>query len=274
MRFSMPTRQDLYKFTQNRLKFGACCILCHRKGSRVRDLCDGCESVLVPRVCSEDGGGCSYLCLACGRPCIGEQLWAGTGLSGSGSDFQAQSLSGTDSYCSLCNHDTHPFSRIVAPYRYEFPLDGVIARLKYGQRRQLARMLGSLLAKSVLVDVQLLPDIVLPVPLHPRRQRSRGFNQAADIARWCAHELGVVYQPVAASRGVDTDSLAGMSRVARQHAILGAFRASDSVFSKRVAIVDDVLTTGSTARELARELYDTGASSVELWVLARTSSER
>lgn len=165
------------------------------------------------------------------------------------------------------------FFRIIAPYRYEFPIDHIIGRMKYGQRRVFGRVLGELLAKSVSTSDP-LPDILIPVPLYATRQIERGFNQAGDIAQWCANELNLQYQPWLASRVFDTGSLAGLSKAARQLRILGAFNASPEVNGCRIAIIDDVLTTGATARELARELYDTGALSVELWVLARTSIDR
>ena len=112
------------------------------------------------------------------------------------------------------------------------------------------------------------------MPLHASRLRERGFNQAQDIARWCGQVLGIGVQAGWVSRIVDTGALAGLSRMERQHRILGAFRANDALAGRRVAIIDDVLTTGASARELAREIYDSGADSVEVWVLARTSSSR
>ncbi|MDB4224110.1 phosphoribosyltransferase family protein [Granulosicoccus sp.] len=145
--------------------------------------------------------------------------------------------------------------------------------MKYGQRRVFARVLGGLLA-SAAKSSESLPDVLIPVPLHESRQLLRGYNQAADIGRWCANELDLQYKPWLVSRVYDTGSLAGLSKTARQLRILGAFKASPDVKGCRIAIVDDVMTTGATARELARELYDTGALSVELWVLARTSNDR
>lgn len=167
-------------------------------------------------------------------------------------------------------------TRTVAAYRYEFPIDRLIQQMKYHEKRQIARVLGSLLARAVrrtTSDAQ-LPDMLIPVPLHPRRSLQRGFNQARDIARWCAKDLNNLPVNECVSRIVDTESLAGLTRAERQYRILGAFRATAAVADKHVALVDDVLTTGSTAREMARELYDSGASSVELWVLARTSRTR
>lgn len=248
MRFYKTIGANLCEFALNRLKIDSYCVLCNRSTSSARDVCAACESLLVGCNHTDRGGIRSCLCLNCG----------------------AVSASGD---CADCEGRSSPFVRIVAPYRYAFPLDKMIQQLKYRDQRVYARVLGSLLSSEVGRDSE-LPDCLVPVPLSAGREKTRGFNQAADIARWCGAELGVPSWPWAAQRLIDTGSMAGLSRASRQHRIIGAFRADEAVFGRRVAIIDDVLTTGSTARELATELYDTGASSVELWVLARTSSER
>jgi ComF family protein len=218
------------------------------------DFCDDCNSLLQRCAYVDRSGLLTSLCLLCGDELIGC----------------------ADSLCDHCQGTRAAFTRIVVPYRYAFPLDKLVQSLKYHEQRTLGRVFGSLLAQAVRqatprgID---LPTHLVPVPLHPARYRERGFNQSADIARWCARELALEYS-AAATREWDTGSLAGLSRAERQHRILGAFRAAPAVAGRHLAIVDDVLTTGSTARELARELYDTGAESVELWVLARTSSKR
>ena len=106
--------------------------------------------------------------------------------------------------------------------------------------------------------------------MHAARLAQRGFNHAADIARFAASRLNLPWSDELAERIEDTGSLAGLSRAEREHRIRGAFAVSDRVADQHIVIVDDVLTTGATSGELARELYDTGAATVELWVVART----
>lgn len=248
MLFYKAIGAGLCEFALNRLKIGSYCVLCNRSTACARDVCAACESLLVRCIHTDRAGIRSCLCLNCGV----------TSESGE---------------CSSCQERNSPFLRIVAPYRYAFPLNKMIQRLKYRDQRVYARVLGSLLSSEIDRESE-LPDCLVPVPLSVAREKTRGFNQAADIARWCSAELGVPSWPWAAQRLIDTGSMAGLSRASRQHRIVGAFRANEVVCGRRVAIIDDVLTTGSTARELATELYDTGALSVELWVLARTSSER
>lgn len=258
MRFYTLDVLDHLKSALSRLKIGSNCAICARKAHArpdrpVVDLCDSCESLFIRTRHRDRRGYISWLCPGCGDEIPVDQSCPGC-LAG----------------CSL-------FSRIVAPYRYDFPVDHLIHSLKYRDQRHLARLFGSLLAQSVLTTTPVgspLPTHLVPVPLHGSRARARGYNQSADMARWCAHDLGIRWLAHAVGREFDTGSLAGLSRAERQHRILGAFRADPGVAGRHLAIVDDVLTTGSTAREMARELYDTGAESVELWVLARTSSTR
>ena len=249
---------DIWSFVATkRLSFDTYCTLCARPGQSGVDLCGACHAQFKLRLLTDEFGVSNMLCTGCGVECT---LYA----------------AGDADFCQDCSLQAGQFlSRIVAPYRYAYPLNNLIKRLKYGSDRQLARVLGTLLADSVKAQrEEVLPEVLVPMPLHASRLSERGFNQAQDIARWCAYYLGIEVSANLASRAVDTGSLAGLSRAERQHRILGAFRASDTLVNKHVAIVDDVLTTGASGRELAREIYDSGAASVELWVLARTSSLR
>lgn len=262
------------------------CTLCARPGQPKIDLCQSCHAQLKARLHMDVAGVTTMLCVGCGDECTvsapeirGNASPALTGVSDVSPDIQDQAIGASRAYsafCSECRSNSGTFlSQIVAPYRYAYPLDQLIKRLKYGNDRQLARVLGTLLAQSLEANGEaVLPDVIVPMPLYSGRLRERGFNQAQDIAHWCGKYLGVKVSANLASRPVDTGSLAGLGRADRAHRILGAFRASDSVFGKHVAIVDDVLTTGASVRELAREIYDSGAASVECWALARTSSLR
>lgn len=246
------------------LKIGSFCTLCARPGLPEADICPACECQF--RSClgyTNRLGLTTRLCPGCGV----EVLREGADAGGAQCEYR---------YCKTCYSASRRLLRdIIAPYHYAHPLDQLIKRIKYHEERQLARVVGTLLGNAVIKsNSKPLPHVLVPMPLHASRLKQRGFNQAQDIARWAGRRAGV---PVAArlvSRTVDTGSLAGLSRLERQHRILGAFRASDALAGRRVAIVDDVLTTGASARELAREIYDTGAESVDLWVLARTSSRR
>lgn len=268
MHFYVPGTAESAILRLQRLIIGSCCVFCNRKSTLNRDICSSCEQLLMPRVVRKSRNRVNFLCALCGVETT-EYLF----------EHDLHDISDREAhlrhsyFCQKCQISNTLFSGVLAPYRYQFPLDKIIKRLKYGQHRVLGRVLGEVLASFARSQGE-LPQVIVPVPMHPSRQHKRGYNQAADIARWCAKALDVPYRSQAATRVFDTGSMAGLSKSARQLRILGAFRATDEVKGLRVAIVDDVLTTGATARELARELYDTGALSVELWVLARTSSSR
>lgn len=226
------------------------CVVCHRAGAPGIDLCDACRACL-PRLAGADGA----LCPRCGErdPGRGE---------------------GEAPVCSRCAARPSPFDRLVVPWRYDFPLDRLIHRMKYRDERVLARVLGTALAREARRSPGARPpDALVAVPSRAGR-RASGFDHAAALARWCARELRVPDASGLAARIVDTGSLAGLSRAERSLRIRGAFRVDGRVAGRRLAIVDDVLTSGATSGELARELYDTGAASVELWTLARTPAER
>lgn len=254
----------------NRLNSDFHCSLCARRGQPGIDLCNACERWLKTLVWQAAREPPSTLCLGCG-------VQIGLSVACRQGHPDVERSCACCNYCQKCTSHGEPlFTRIVAPYRYAFPLDKLIKRVKYAEDRQFARVLGTLLGRAIEREPCRvpLPEKLVPMPLHASKWLERGFNQAEDIASWCGRHLAIEVAPAMVSRIVDTGSLAGLSREARKSRILGAFRADDDVWGKHIAIVDDVMTTGASARELSRELYDSGAASVELWVLARTSRTR
>jgi ComF family protein len=254
----------------------ATCLICHKIGGSGLDLCASCCACLPALACGPsgflgDGPELAPVCLGCGdRAGLPRVLFE--------YDQAAVDLAGRF-WCAACQRRDSPFRRIVAPWRYAYPVDGMIGSLKRHGRRPIARALGRLLGDEVrrVADTDTCqpvhPDIVVPVPDHAERRRQRGFNPAADIARSAAARLDLPFSPRSARRVLDSGPLANKSRAERALAIGGAFRVDDGLHGQHVALVDDVLTSGATSRELARECLDAGAASVELWVLARTSSD-
>lgn len=226
------------------------CCFCHQKTDTQRDLCRFCQQHL-PTICDFSTETGSTWCLRCGYALV--------------SNVEHQD-------CAHCAKYQTAISQIISPFRYGFPIDHLIGRLKYHQHLASGQLLGSLLAQKVkdVVNIDHYPDILLPVPLSVQRYRQRGFNHAAEIAFACGKELGIPVQAQAVGRHFDTGSLAGLSRAERSMRIRGAFWADERLRSTRVAIVDDVLTTGATSGELATELCDFGATDIQLWVVART----
>ena len=163
-----------------------------------------------------------------------------------------------------------PLSRCHAPFDYAHPVDHLVHALKYRGQLATGRVLGTLLGRRIAAlglgaDV----DVVLPVPLHPRRHGERGFNQSAEIARWVARDLRRPLRPRLARRRRDTRPQVGLDPAQRRDNLAGAFAASPEVRGLRVALVDDVTTTGRTIAELGRVLLDAGAGAVEAWCVCR-----
>ncbi|AUX36568.1 MULTISPECIES: ComF family protein [Sorangium] len=148
-----------------------------------------------------------------------------------------------------------------------------IRRFKYGDRPDLARPLGGLLLGAAR-DAEVSADLVVPVPLHPRRLAERGYNQAALLAAHVADGLPASMAPRALCRVRPTAQQAQLPRDLRLQNVVGAFRvrAPERVHGRRVALVDDVATTGATLAACRDALLGAGAASVTYLVLATTES--
>jgi ComF family protein len=181
--------------------------------------------------------------------------------------------------CPVCHADL-PWSAqdsrgVLAPLRYEFPVDEMIRKLKYHGAIENARVLGVLLAVAARAREAPLPRLLVPVPLHTARLRERGFNQAYALARYAGRLLEVPYARTLLRRVRNTPSQTALDVAARRHNVRGAFavcgpRAMERLLAaEHVAIVDDVITTGSTTAELRAVLLAAGVRQVELWAVAR-----
>jgi ComF family protein len=155
---------------------------------------------------------------------------------------------------------------VVAPFRYQYPLDALIRAYKYGGRLAYARLFGGALAAETIPEV----EAVVPMPLAPRRLAERGFNQALEIARAAADAAALPLLPFACRKVVETAPQAALPWKERARNVRRAFVCDADLRGKRVAVVDDVLTTGATLNELARVLRKAGAVEVVGWVVART----
>jgi len=201
------------------------CVLCLEKALGM-DLCIGCLNDLP---------WLGRLCRCCARPLPAD----------------------SKALCEACapQADGPRVAGYLAALAYEYPVDRMVQALKYRQRLEYARVLGELLTirvhEHMTTSPERLPHVLLPVPLHKWRHMQRGFNQAAEIARWVGSLRGMRVAAGLAMRTRPTLQQAGLNRSARQANVRGAFRLTGAVADLRVALVDDVLTTGATTRELA-----------------------
>lgn len=176
--------------------------------------------------------------------------------------------------CGRCLVHPPAWDAAVAAGFYAFPLDRLVQRLKYGGDLPLASALGGLLAHAVLAaGMPSRVDAIVPMPLAAARQRERGYNQAREIARAVARATclplhGGLERP---RHAVPQATLPWRERVRN---VRGAFATSGALAGARVALVDDVMTSGATAAAAAAALRRGGASRVEAWVVARTLPAR
>jgi len=178
----------------------------------------------------------------------------------------------SDLVCGACLRRPPRYRSTHCAYRYGYPVDHLVRALKYHGRIAYARVLGELLAKSLLGERQSpWPQWVLPVPLAESRYRERGFNQASELGTQLARHLAIPLRADLLVRTRDTREQAGLDRVGRRKNVRNAFALSAPLGAKHVAIVDDVVTTGSTVNEVARVLKRAGAKHIEVWAVARAS---
>lgn len=170
--------------------------------------------------------------------------------------------------CGACQTQPPGFDRTVALFQYAAPIDHLIQHFKFGQGLYLARVFAALLAEHLHDSAR--PDCIIPVPLHPSRQHARGFNQALEIARPLARHLDCPLDYRSCRRIRATPAQSRLHAAQRQRNPHGAFALARPLAVKHVALVDDVMTTGSTLQALAALLRDAGVETIEAWVCART----
>lgn len=162
-----------------------------------------------------------------------------------------------------------PVASSLVPFEYGYPLDHLVRALKYNGQLAVGRVLGTLLGRrAAACGAAGEIDVVLPVPLHPARHAARGFNQSAEIGRWAARAAGRPLALQLVARHRDTPPQVGLDRARRRANLVAAFAASPRVRGLRIAVVDDVTTTGSTLLSLAVALRDAGAARIDAWCVA------
>jgi ComF family protein len=173
--------------------------------------------------------------------------------------------------CGACLARPPPFAAAFAAFAYAFPLDRLMQAFKYGGRLSHAEFFAAALGGRVAQRAPGTPwpDALVALPLAGARQRERGFDQATEIARRVARLTGVA-MVTGLRRTRDTRTQAALPWKERARNVRGAFAADASVAGRRIAIVDDVMTTGATLDAAAGAVLRAGAVSVEAWAVART----
>jgi ComF family protein len=216
--------------------FPATCILCHHPAEHARDLCQAClkELPILPQNCA----------------------------------FCANILTLTEP--SPCNASYHNWYVI---FSYQTPITKLIMELKFHEKIVNARILGELMASAIQNHWYVekpLPDVIIPVPLHPKRLRERGFNQALEIARPIAKALKLPLDTHRCQRVKHTAAQAQLQAEKRAQNMRNVFAVRGNFQGQHVAVLDDVTTTGHTFNEFIRVLKAAGAGKIDVWCCAKT----
>ena len=178
-----------------------------------------------------------------------------------------------DDTCDACLTRPPRFGKLRTIAIYETSLQQAIHLFKFEKRTILNRYLTQLIIDNLPADLNISEyDYILPVPIHKRRLRERGFNQSVLIAKEIAKSTGICVTEDVLVRYKNTSPQSSLDREARQTNIIGAFRLQEKedVRGKRLLVFDDVFTTGATVREVVNTLWDADPVEVDVLTLART----
>jgi len=230
------------------------CALCQQTTKSDQSLCFGCETDLPWAI---------RPCEQCGVPLTPEA---------------------EDTVCGLCLQQSLPWSTLLAPCLYQWPITELVTRYKYKGDLQAGQALAVLLGRQIIerYTEKKFPDLLIPVPLHWRRRWRRGFNQS----EWLAFQVIRYWQRSAEATAEQkaleiankvcrrvrfTPNQQGLTKHRRQINLSGAFEIRADLTNKSVALLDDVVTTGSTVSEISHLLTCAGVANIDIWCLCRTA---
>jgi ComF family protein len=223
----------------NCLFFAQNCILCDRQCSAVGSICKDCWSDLP------------WQTQTCKRCAII--------ISASNADI-----------CKDCLKKKPHFDHTIAAFNYLFPIDIILPKIKKQQARHHMKWLTQALASKIIAQQNLhLPQAIIPVPLSNIKQLIKGYNQTEQLCLELNKLLHIDINTHLVKKTKETPSQAKLKAKERKKNLINAFCAKKTPLT-HVAIVDDVMTTGATANEIAKELKKVGVKKVDLWILART----
>lgn len=221
-----------------RFLYPSSCVLCGAKGAGKRDLCADCFAELPWN---------RHPCPRCAVPLPPD---ADTPL------------------CGECIKSPPSWDEARSPLAYGFPVDKLVQRFKFEGDLATGRLLGELLTDYLAAGPE-RPDCIVPVPLHPSRLKERGFNQAVELARPISRRLKVKVRLNLCRRVRATEVQSKLDAGERRKNLKDAFAVERSVQGLHLALLDDVVTTGTTMEELGAALRDAGARRITVWSVCR-----
>jgi len=213
------------------------------------------------------------LCPGCGHKLTNHQVFCSHCLNELKRIRNPCSLCGNenqtpDPICAACLYDQPRWQHMIAPLQYQGLTRELLMRFKFSESLEFSNSLIKTIINH-FSSQQPRPEVLIPVPLHHQRLMQRGYNQAFEIARLISRELSIPLDTNCLRRVRPTHAQAGLSAYKRQKNILKAFEAGNLRGYQHVAVIDDIITTGSTANEVTKTLHRVGIETVEIWGLAR-----
>lgn len=220
------------------------CLFCLQKTSDNKDICEACfDAIAINQSC----------CRRCASPI--EQL-----------EIQQKLL------CGHCLSHRHNFDQVISPFLYSKEIRYLITSLKYQKKIHFAKILAELFIQQTKNNSSFtLPQVIIPMPMHVKRLRDRGFNQALELSRYFSSYFALDLDYTSITRSRYTDLQAGLVASERQKNVANAFSLKKPLNYQHIAIIDDVMTTGSSADEVARLIRNkqNKGIKIDIWTIAR-----
>ena len=219
------------------------CLHCNNAGHNGMDLCQRCFQRL-PWV--------EYACSCCALPLSNENA----------------------NTCGACTNRDLYFDHALSPFQFDGFIRDAIYQFKFNQKLNQGKLLADLLLRHVEEKQLAMPELIIPVPLHKKRMRQRGYNQALEIARIVSKHLNSELEYNSVYRNRDTSVQMDLPAKQRHKNVKDAFSVrenSTTLKNKQVCIIDDVMTTGNTVNEVAKCLKKAGADKISVWCIARVA---
>ena len=258
----LPTK--IKKYLQ--VRFRNDCLICNADlikqyqgpliAESVIDLCAQCKNQFICNV---------FCCAKCAMP-LQNNMYL----------HSPQKLENNQLVCGACQKQKPLWEKALTSFIYEYPLDRLLIALKYNRRIDYVKTLARLLIQDIDLQYNFTdaavpkPDCIVPVPLHLLRECQRGYNQAHLLARELSLQLGFPLQTKLIKRVRNTPQQSRLPKKQREKNLRKAFAVDSSIrVPKYVALVDDVMTTGSTAHAVTKKLLELGVQRVDVWCVAR-----
>lgn len=227
--------QKLLSITQS-LRLPSICILCNQFHKSSTAVCSYCSSFIKPL---------GPACRNCAYPLPDSTYFK----------------------CGQCIKNPPSFDTAYIAYRFEEPLRSLLLRFKYHNSLYLGAFLSQLMINAI-PQTTMSSQCLIPVPMHPGRLKKRGFNQAVVLTRLLARRLNLPYDLESCTKIINTAPQASLDGKQRQTNLRKAFHTKPLPY-QHIILVDDLLTTGSTANEVAKTLKKSGVQQVDIWCCAR-----